>query len=351
VNVRRLVGRAALVLVSVVLSIKAADVAVGLIDPYGISHFEHKAAFNEWCLRPWEERCKPGFAVMELVPGQRVEAGVTYAANALGFRGRETTLDKPDDVWRIVVLGDSVAFGWGVEADERFTEVAEARLNEGRASQSEKGPRIEILNLGVPGYETNHQGLVFTDKALPLDPDAVVFAFNWNDVQLEPDEVVTHVLGEFQNRMNAKGWIAKQLIALNKRPFMSRWLPELRSLFSYTTIYALKPGDEVTLREIYASMKVGIEKAGAVYQTAHAVAKERGVGLGVIDLYAFEPIEAELKRRGVPYGDMSFDGFDSDMTVRNSPSDPHPNPRGHQMIAEQFVKQLRALALLPPEGS
>lgn len=357
---RRVVGRILLVVVSVALTTKLVDVGIGIADPYGVSHFEHKRTFDTEALRPWRERSTASFAIHELVPSREVVAGSTYRINALGFRGRETTTEKPAGTWRIVVLGDSVAFGWGVEADERFTDVAEARWNLAHPD----GPRIEVLNLGVPGYEAHHQYYALHDKALALHPDAIVFAFNWNDVQLIPDEIVTHVRGEFESRVDERGWLARRLMAMTRRPrkeetgvsatarrLFAKTLPHLRGLLSYATVFALKPGDEETMRASFAAMTDGIKTAGEVYSNALAEATAAGARLGVADLYAFEPIAAELKRRGVPYANMSFDTFDSDLSLRNSPADPHPNPGGHARLADTFLAALRSMNLLPEEDS
>lgn len=358
-TVRRVAGRLLLVVVSSLVTVKLVDLGVGALDPYGISHFEHKRAFDQGALRPWRERSTESFAVPELVPSTQVKAGVTYRTNALGFRDDETTAAKPDGVWRLVVLGDSVTFGWGVEAEDRFTDRAEEEWN----GAHPEGPRLEVLNLAVPGYEAHHQYFTFVDKALPLEPDAVVFAFNWNDVQLVPDEIVTHVRGEFETRVASRGWIARKLMALTARPrrdetgpgpaarrLFEKTLPHLRALLAYATVFALKPGDEETMRKSFAAMDEGIRFAGDVYAKALAEAKARGVRLGVADLYAFAPIAAELARRGVPYANMSFDTFDSDLSLRNSPSDPHPNARGHARLAATFLAALEDLHLLPDEA-
>jgi hypothetical protein len=64
--------------------------------------------------------------------------------NSAGYRDDEESLDNPD----LLILGDSFAFGWGVEDGE----TAEKRL-EGLL------PGLRILNMAVPGYGTLHHYL------------------------------------------------------------------------------------------------------------------------------------------------------------------------------------------------
>ena len=51
-------------------------------------------------------------------------------ANSLGFREREFQLQKPDGVYRIAVIGDSISWGPGVPVPERFSNLIEHFLNE-----------------------------------------------------------------------------------------------------------------------------------------------------------------------------------------------------------------------------
>lgn len=53
-----------------------------------------------------------------------------YDQNEFGFRGPNRALDKPDGVFRILVLGDSYTYGLGVANDETYCRVLENLLNE-----------------------------------------------------------------------------------------------------------------------------------------------------------------------------------------------------------------------------
>src|SRR6266496_2467787 len=85
--------------------------------------------------------------------------------NASGYRGRELPLPKPGNRTRVVVLGDSIAFGWGVSDEQAFPHLLTARNN-----------GIEAVNLGVGGYGPGQELLVLLHEGLPQDPDVVVLA-------------------------------------------------------------------------------------------------------------------------------------------------------------------------------
>ncbi len=95
--------------------------------------------------------------------------------NSLGFRDREYELAKPEGVQRIVALGDSITFGLGLDFDEVWPKVLEVKLGE-------SGRKVEVLNLGVSGYDTGQEVAFLEYRGLDLDPDIVVLAYCVNDV-------------------------------------------------------------------------------------------------------------------------------------------------------------------------
>src|SRR5690606_37550445 len=65
--------------------------------------------------------------------------------NALRCRGPEISEPKPEGVFRIVLLGDSVAFGWGVDDEATFARRLEREWNaQGHAT------RLEVVNTALP---------------------------------------------------------------------------------------------------------------------------------------------------------------------------------------------------------
>jgi hypothetical protein len=101
---------------------------------------------------------------------QRHEFSTRVSVNDLGLRGSPVGPRK-DGVSRILVLGDSFAFGYGVEEDETFAAYLEACLN--RTGQGV----FEVLNAGVPGYGTVDQLNFLRSRGEVLAPDFVVLQF------------------------------------------------------------------------------------------------------------------------------------------------------------------------------
>ena len=104
--------------------------------------------------------------------------GKQLTINSKGLRDKERPYAKPPDVKRILVLGDSFAWGYGVADDEIFTSVLENLL----ARRS--GPKWEVINTGVSGWSTDQQYLFLRDEGLKYEPDIVLLAFcSANDVK------------------------------------------------------------------------------------------------------------------------------------------------------------------------
>ncbi len=58
-----------------------------------------------------------------------VKGGVSWRTNAQGMRDRSYSVAKPAGTFRIALVGDSIAAGWGVDVEERFESILEATWN------------------------------------------------------------------------------------------------------------------------------------------------------------------------------------------------------------------------------
>jgi len=77
---------------------------------------------------------------------------------------------------RVAVLGDSYAFGYGVDQGESFPEQLERRM---RA----RGAAIDVINAGVPGFGGVEERRMLEKHVLPLRPVLVLIAVYGNDLR------------------------------------------------------------------------------------------------------------------------------------------------------------------------
>jgi hypothetical protein len=110
-------------------------------------------------------------------PTPNYTKGLT-AHNSLGYRGDEVAPEKPRDVYRIVALGGSSTYDVRIEDN---AQTAAAQLE--RLLRDEYGfDNVEVINAGVPGYNSWEILGNLEFRVLDLDPDLVIIYEGTNDV-------------------------------------------------------------------------------------------------------------------------------------------------------------------------
>lgn len=110
------------------------------------------------------------------VPG---EFSVAVTTNATGLRGsRDYSPQKPANVERIIMLGDSFLFGHGVEDEEVVSAVLEERLN----STARSDVSYEVINFGVSGFGQAEELVTYRARVRQYDADVVVLFYFDNDI-------------------------------------------------------------------------------------------------------------------------------------------------------------------------
>ncbi|MFX0134130.1 MAG: SGNH/GDSL hydrolase family protein [Candidatus Hodarchaeota archaeon] len=203
--------------------------------------------------------------------------------NSMGYRSFETA-----EKWskRLLILGDSVGFGWGVCQDSIFS----SRLN----------LDYEIINCSIPGSNTIEQARLLQYEGLSLQPDIVLMIITNNDVA---------------NR-------SKRPTRLQKNLYRSYLLTALfyikkRSIKPYYDRLQYNHAQHA-LEKIYDLCRTKL--ICCLYTTPELIKKDK-----VMRFYAQFLIDNKIP----------FFIFSSE--VLNHPInriDRHPNERGHELIAE-----------------
>lgn len=97
--------------------------------------------------------------------------------NALGYRGPEIALPKPEGVYRIVALGGSTTYSTGTTADQSYPALLQAILRE------EYGyTNVEVINAGFQGYSSWESLVNLAFRVLELEPDRIIHYAAINDL-------------------------------------------------------------------------------------------------------------------------------------------------------------------------
>lgn len=108
------------------------------------------------------------------IPGSKFQSvrDKQFTINNLGFRDKPFNHQKNKK--RVAFIGDSVIEGFGVDVEERATNIAEKELS--------KAFEIEFYNFGIEGYSTLDEINILKKFALPMQPDLVVLQICFNDL-------------------------------------------------------------------------------------------------------------------------------------------------------------------------
>jgi lysophospholipase L1-like esterase len=124
--------------------------------------------------------------------------------NSHGTRGPEFAVAKPPDTFRILSLGDSRTFGWGLSETETYS----AELGRLMQAQSGSSNRIEIINAGVNAWSYAQMLVFYRDFAAIWQPDLVIIgeANLWTQFSEQND---AQFVKKFMSRVRLKNFLRR----------------------------------------------------------------------------------------------------------------------------------------------
>ena len=273
--------------------------------------------------------------------------------NALGLRGPELTLDRAEDTGRVLVFGDSYVFGVGV-AEEQILTTHLAHL---LAPHFPSG--IEVVNLGVAGYSTDQQVLLWQELGSRLSPDLVILVVCDNDYVGNTENFAYRQYYKPYFELEADGGLRLENVPV---PRLSRvqgaklWLGRESNVWNFVRN---RNADHPKVRSLLRKLEVDVSRPPrAPYRVTAALVKSfardvetRGAFFLVTstgrrgeDPALFQNLSRQLAPAGIHHLDL-FPILDA--ARRREPdrawdfrSDPHWNRDAHRLAASSLVEYL-----------
>jgi hypothetical protein len=273
---------------------------------------------------------RPNFLRYELLPlKEGIVNGAMVRTNSWGMHDNEYTQKRPPGCYRIAVLGASTVMANGVVRDDDFETLVEARLN--RENTGDVYSSYELLNFAVAGYTPTAQAWVLQDKVLPFEPNAVFYVGHGGDVQ----RTVFHIIGALRDGVELPDPYLRELV---RRAGVNYETPEpivrrrLAPFAEELTSWLMKRLVEICKSHDIKPVFILLPEVGATKDPTVEIRLAREAGFTVLDL------------TGVYAGYWG-------KTLWIAEWNAHPNPEGHQLIADRLYKELQRSNVIPLPGS
>jgi lysophospholipase L1-like esterase len=311
-------------LVSAAATFLALELLLRVFDPLGMKYFAEADRYFS-TMKP-----DPSFAYIHPANYRGVFEDAPVSINSHGFRAPEWQVAKPAGLLRLMILGDSVVFGWGAPQDSIFS----ARLQK---KFDADGARVEVIAAGVGSWNTRTEYEYLKTRGLEFEPDVVLLVATNNDIVPNlggRTDVDKTLLSESGGRPGGVGlWAGKAWRYAGKRScvlrhvqYFSRRRAETREKAAATTDSPMWEDARAALGGIVdLSRSRGFSVVVCLYTCETKLGDD-----GVLALY-----KKTLSTLGVPCFTLPETLFNR-REYRNSFVDGHANARGHALIADRI---------------
>lgn len=252
--------------------------------------------------------------IVQKIDGSSENGIATINSDSLNER-YEYKVEKKD-TFRIITLGDSFTYGLYVDTQDNWTEVLEDLFTRGNRCQSKK--KIEVINLGMAGYDIAYANERFKLRGLKYKPDIVIWLL------IDTDRLTDKII---QSEIDLKNkWDNEEV----KNSRHSRWFLANESVVdSYTQnmINKFQFDELAKMNEIYSGNLIFLRQEN--YKKDHKFTYIYDFKKTRPNTYIHEIISIEKNDQ------LRF------------PTDGHPNSEGHKAIAQDVYNYLMDSGLIP----
>lgn len=300
-----------------------------------------------------------GFKMVPNFSGRHTgpEFDVTVNINSLGLRNPEIG-EKTKD--RILILGDSVVWGFGVEDDETFPYLLNEMLYD-----------YEVVNAGVSAYSTKQELDYLKRDGIKLNPDIVILGFYVGN-----DFIDNLVRKENSSVKQEASWFAKTKAKIRENyktyPFFMDNLKKIYIIRSFLVKTGLANNEEYYQYQVYRKeyppeLTEGTEITFEYISEINSFCKERNIEFilllipsryqaydeawqFLLDYNHFNDNEHEKKKpnkllvnfangENITYIDLLNDLQDQEEQFYLENDVAHFNPEGHKFIAKKLSEE------------
>lgn len=98
--------------------------------------------------------------------------------NSEGFRSPEFSQEKPENTYRIFILGGSALYGWGVQDNQTISYYLQELYD-----KSQLDFKVEIINTGQLGWWSGKEYTLLKERLLSFEPNLFIVYDGWNDAR------------------------------------------------------------------------------------------------------------------------------------------------------------------------
>lgn len=221
-------------------------------------------------------------------------ADITVHTNKFGQRNRDISDIKPQGAKRILFIGDSFTFGWGVEENLSYPRISEQIL-------MDMGYPVESINAGRPSNTIGNYYLYLKNEGLKFNPDIVVIGLD--------------VFNDIANIMHHEHWIHVERDGLPtqvtypnfyvdregnlKNGIAPSWFSHLYLLRFLAT--NVSPTRRTALENDEMSQEVGLNKLKLVFDAIQKMLREQNKHLIVFMIPSVVQVDTDVRRsNGLP---------------------------------------------------
>jgi hypothetical protein len=250
-----------------------------------------------------------------------------WILNSRGYRDVEWAKVDLDRKKKILVLGDSLAAGYGLEnIDDRFSNLLGEKLRDDYL----------VMNIASPGLSTRQE--IEKVKGFPYKPEILILQYYINDIrQAGEDKNQTFELPKpsplFQPLVEnsyAVNFLYWRTVRLQPQAWQQEYWFWLKGLYQDPEIWWLHQQELITLIDGAASEHVRL--IVVIFPALNDVEGSKEITSKVANLFA---------ERGVPVVDVALlvEGMQPEQLVVN-PWDAHPNKWLHRLVADQLYEKV-----------